>query len=376
MTVDAKRKFLINAAFVALIVVILYFIFRYLLIWLLPFVIGFACAIVLQRPVRFLTKKTKLPRALWSVVLVIVILTVFFLLLVFLGRQLYAQSAGLVSFLRNSLPGLREAFNSISDRFAGWMDRLPQSVAAALRSSPTQVFESAIGSVSTFLTDFARTVVMNVPGLLLTTLISIVACCFITNDYYKITNFILCQLPVRAQKVLLKSKRVFMENILKMLRGYLIIMGITFVELLIGFLIMGVDYAVTVALLIAILDVMPVLGVGTALIPWGIVELIMNKTGLGIGLLVLYVIIAALRNVWEPKIIGDQVGLPPIVTLIAMYLGLTLFGFVGLWGVPILTIIAAKLQESGMVRIWKDASPLSASVAEERKGKEKEKEKS
>ena len=74
---------------------------------------------------------------------------------------------------------------------------------------------------------------------------------------------------------------------------------------------------------------------------------------MGIGLIIIYIFITVFRNIIEPKIIGRQVGLPPLVTLIAMYLGLKLFGFVGLFTFPILIIITAKLQENGMIRIWR-----------------------
>lgn len=369
MNVEAKKKFMINTAFIALIAVLFYFALKYLMIWLLPFVIGFICALVLQKPVAFLSDKTKVPRGIWALLLVVIILTVIFGGVAFLGYRLYDQLLLLVSKLTDSLPAIQSSFGSLSTRFSGWLDNLSPNIAEAIRSSPAKLIESIITFLSGFLTDAAKTVIVNVPSLLLTTLISIVACCFITIDYYKITNFILCQFSVRTQKVLLKSKRVFTENILKMLRGYIIILGITFVELFFGFLILKIPYTATIALIVAIVDILPVLGTGTVLIPWGIIDLLMGNTTLGVGLLLLYAIIAVIRNIIEPRIIGKQVGLAPVVTLMAMYLGLNLFGFVGLWGVPIIIIILVKLQESGMIRIWKEGNSVAASVAEEQKSK-------
>ena len=357
VTLEAKKKFIINAAFIALLAVLLYFVLKYVVVWLLPFVIGFLCAMVLQWPVRVLSEKTRVPRTVWSIVLVIVILSLLFALIAVLGYELYNQSVALIKRLTADLPNLQGLLGSLNDRLSGLLNGLPKGIADSLRSLPEKLAANAssyLGSLARWLANLATNAVVNVPGLLLTTLLSIIACCFITNDYYKITGFILHQLPARAQQVLLKSKRVFVENIGKMLRGYLIIMGITCVELLVGFLILGISSPLTLALVVALVDVMPVLGVGTVLIPWGIIDLFMGKTFLGIGLLVLYLLIAALRNVWEPKIIGTQVGLPAIVTLMAMYLGLKLFGFVGLWALPILIIIVAKLQEAGMIRIWKN----------------------
>jgi predicted PurR-regulated permease PerM len=152
-----------------------------------------------------------------------------------------------------------------------------------------------------------------------------------------------------------------------MLKGYTIVILITFTELFIGFLILRIEYAAILALLIAVVDILPVLGTGVVLIPWALVDFAIGKPVIGVGILILYLVITLIRNVIEPKIIGEQVGLPPVVTLIAMYGGLKLFGFTGLWGLPVILIVLVNLQDAGMLRIWKDGTRISASVAEERK---------
>lgn len=366
MTVDSKRSFIINTVYIAIIAVLVYITLKYLTVFLLPFLIGFACALILQKPVNHLSKKTRIPRGILALIMVAVVLTCVFGLIALLGYQLYDQLSNLVAKLSVQIPGLQESFTDLGAGFSGLLQKLPAGLAQQIRDLPHQLADNAVAFLTDALTDVAAVIIVNLPSLLLTTVVSIVACCFITIDYYKITNFILCQFSIKTQKVLLKSKRVFTENILKMLRGYLIVMGITFIELFIGFLILDIPYTATLALIVAIVDIFPILGTGTVLIPWGVIDLLIGKTGTGIGILLLYVIITVLRNIVEPKIIGDQVGLPAVVTLISMYLGLQLFGFSGLWGLPILLIVLAKLQESGMIRIWKEGNRVSASVAEER----------
>jgi len=366
MTIETKKRFMINTAFIVLIAIAVYFALKYLTIWLLPFIIGFICAMSLQRPVNYLSQKTRLPRAIWSLILVALVLTILFGAIALIGYHLYDQLSNLVTRLSDLIPGLQEELGSIGARFSGWLDRLPDGLAQELRSAPEQLANNSVSFLTESLTDVAALIIVNIPSLLLTTVVSVVACCFITMDYYKITNFILNQFSLKTQKVLLKAKRVFSENILKMLRGYLIVMGITFLELFFGLLILGIPYTGVLALIIAVVDIFPVLGTGTVLIPWGVICLCTGKPGTGIGLLVLYIIITIIRNIIEPKIIGQQVGLPAVVTLISMYLGLNLFGFAGLWGLPILLIVLVKLQDSGMIHIWKDGSRISQSVAEER----------
>lgn len=151
----------------------------------------------------------------------------------------------------------------------------------------------------------------------------------------------------------MKSKRLFTENILKMLRGYLIIMCITFCELAVGLSVIKVDYAVAIALVIAVFDILPVLGTGGIMIPWVIIECIAGNWIRALSLFIVYAIITVIRNIIEPKIIGRQVGIPAIVTLLSMYLGLQLFGVLGMFAFPILIIIIMKLQENDLVHIWK-----------------------
>ncbi|MBR3844347.1 MAG: sporulation integral membrane protein YtvI [Clostridia bacterium] len=362
MTVDNKKNFIINTVYIALIAVLFYFALKYLAVWLLPFVIGFICALVLQKPVAFLSQKTRIPRGIWALVLVATILTALFGSIAFLGYNLYDQLLQLVTRLTDELPSIRESLGSLVGRFSGWLNNLPEGIASGIRTSPASLIESIIEFLSGFVTTLAKGAIVSVPSLLLTSVISIVACCFITIDYYKITNFILCQFSVQTQKVLLKTKRVFMENILKMLRGYILIIFITFIELFIGFLILDIPYTATIAFLVAIVDIFPILGTGTVLIPWAVIDLCIGKTGTGVGLLIVYVLITVIRNIIEPKIIGVQVGLPAIVTLMAMYLGLNLFGIMGLWAVPILVIVLVKLQDEGMLHIWKTGTCVAPSI--------------
>jgi predicted PurR-regulated permease PerM len=151
-------------------------------------------------------------------------------------------------------------------------------------------------------------------------------------------------------------------------RSYVLILGITFAELTLGLLILGVKRFVLIALLIAILDIFPVLGTGTVLIPWAVIALIQGSIGRGIGLLVLYAVITVIRQVIEPRIVGKHVGLHPLITLICMFVGTSLFGWIGLFGLPILMAILLELHNSGTLRVFRtmgeeetvQAQPLDA----------------
>lgn len=352
-SIEAKKRFIINTLFLAVICVIAYFVMKYLLIWLLPFVIGFLCSLVLQRPVRWLANKTKIPKGIWSVIFVTVILSIVFALISLVFFRLYTEITDFIKALNSMIPSLTEDFKALGLRISDWLDSLPGEVTDYVSTLPTELATSGVSLLSQGVSSIAKAVILNVPGLLVTVIISIVACCFMTARYGENTAFILRQLSSKNQAILLKTKNLFMENIVKMLKGYIIIMFVTFIELFIGFSLLRLEYALILAVLIALLDVLPVLGTGTVIIPWAVFELILGDFLKGIELLILYGVITVIRNIIEPRIIGKQVGLSPVVTLMSMYLGLNLFGVFGMFGLPVILIILVKLQEAQMIKIWK-----------------------
>ena len=145
-------------------------------------------------------------------------------------------------------------------------------------------------------------------------------------------------------------------------------MLITFLEVFIGLTVLGVRYAFLIALLTAVVDLMPVLGTGTVMIPWGIIDLIAGNYFMGIGLLVLYAIITVIRQILEPKIVGKYVGLYPLLALVSMYVGLKLFGLIGLFGLPLSIVIFDRLRRDGFINIGKNkkTAPESDATAVER----------
>ena len=133
-------------------------------------------------------------------------------------------------------------------------------------------------------------------------------------------------------------------------------MCITFVELSIGLSIIGIERAMLVALLIAIFDILPVLGTGGIMIPWVILSALGGDLPQALALLVLYVIITVIRNIIEPRIVGAQIGLHPVLTLMSMFVGNHLFGIVGLFGLPILLSLLRYLNDNGTISLF----PVSA----------------
>ena len=129
-------------------------------------------------------------------------------------------------------------------------------------------------------------------------------------------------------------------------------MLLTFVELSIAFLIFDIQPSIPLALMISLVDILPILGIGTIMIPWGIICLLTGDITLASIIFSIYAVITVIRQIVEPKIVGKNIGLPPIITLPAMFIGMSLFGIKGLFISPMIVTIVYDLNKNGLIKLW------------------------
>lgn len=244
----------------------------------------------------------------------------------------------------------------LSSGFEDILIKLDPTLMQAIRdmiSSLTESLGSIISSISSGVVVFISSTVTTVPTFFIIVIFSIIASFFFAMDYTNITTFITRQFSERASSIIFDVKDYIVGTLFKFIKAYSIIISVTFIELAIGLSILRVESAITIALLIACVDVLPVLGTGGIVIPWIIIELIRGDIGLAVGLTIIYVVITIVRNVLEPKVVGQQIGLHPIVMLMCMFIGVKIFGFLGLFVLPIIVIILKNLNDSGKIHIFK-----------------------
>jgi len=189
--------------------------------------------------------------------------------------------------------------------------------------------------ISEFVVGLVSDIISFVPSIFISTVIMIIATFFFVVDYDKINEFFDAKAPQKWRDNINAVKYYIRNTLLVVIRSYAIIMLLTFSELSIMFTVCGVKYPLVIATIIAIFDIMPVLGTGGIMFPWAIICVILGNYTLAIELVIMYVIVTVVRNYVEPKVVGEQLGLHPLVTLISMFIGLRLFGFLGLFGMPI-----------------------------------------
>lgn len=350
MNIDRKKTFLIHAAYYGCLVIIAWAFCKYLLTPLSPFIAGFVIAWFLHKPAKILAKKLHLFTRIPAFILTVVFYIVFFAALLIAGLQIISALEHFVPqipslYTRLIVPFITESFEMIEVHLAEY-DPSVVSVFDRIARELFAYLEKLIGSLSVSAVRLVSSVVTGLPTVILSVIVTVVSTFFISLDYDHIVSFMKSCLPRKMQSTVSETITTGLDSIRKVLGSYILIMMLSFAELSVGFLILNVPYAVGIALLVAVIDIMPILGTGLVLIPWALIAAVLRKFRMAIGVALLYIFMLAVRNVVEPRLVGKQMGLHPLVTLISMFVGLQLFGLVGLFGFPIALSLYLKFRNN------------------------------
>ena len=385
--IEKRRSFIINTVFVVIIVGLFYLAIKYALGIVWPFVVAFFLAMLLQRPVNFLSTKTPLKRGISSVIMVLFVLVIVGSILGLIIGRIVMELKGFFDYLlikMEDAPAFVDQIQAwLSDTFSFLPKSLHESIMTAtenflnrLMGIEAKASADAIQAESSGI-DFSLLssplgavwgTAKQIPMIAVGVLVCVVSCCFMTTDYRTLRDMILSQLSQKRQSAVIRTKQVTFSTLGKMGKAYSIILFVTFMEMLLGLSFLKLihvydsGYIFAIAFITAIVDIIPVLGTGTILIPWALWSLFTGDVGLGIGLLVVYAIISVIRQVIEPKLVASQLGLPPFVTIMAMYIGSQLFGFIGLFLLPITIMLLKVLNDEGVIHIFKKKAPVVEEV--------------
>ena len=334
---EKRREFIINVIYFAIMCAIVYICFAYLVPILLPFILGFLfayAAINISRSI--FTEDTKISRGVSLVLLYLAVVAILAVLISLGITKLGDFAKTLPAFYKNTLDPF---ISSLENSLISFNDSLPENIEVTLDSVADGVFEglkNILSSVTSGIVNITTSIISAAPELLISIIVLIVSSFYIVSDYENIIRWFATALPERV-RIVVKDIGDFCQNVLfKIVGSYVIIMFITFIELLIGLSLIGINNSAMWAFIISFLDILPILGVGTVLIPWGISMIIAKKALLGIEILILYVVMAFIRNIIEPRLVGTNLGLHPLVALVSMLTGVRLFGIAGMLGLPLI----------------------------------------
>ena len=319
---------------------------RYLLPVGLPFLLGGVMALAAEPGVRFLTGKLRLPRSLaagigvGTVFAVLVTLTT--LLLGLLLRQLRS--------LAGILPQMELTARAGLEALENWLMELAQrtspGVRAVLQRNVLQLFSSGaelLDRIAGLALELAGSLIGKLPDSALGVGTAVLSAFLISAELPRIRLWLGSRIPREKLEAVLSFFRKLRSTALQWLIAQLKLMGITYLLLTVGFFLLRVEYAPLWALAVTAVDALPILGTGTILVPWSLVCFLQRSSGKALGLLGLYALTALTRSTLEPKLVGRQLGLDPLITLIALYTGFRLWGILGMFLMPMLAITVLSM---------------------------------
>ena len=330
-----KRDFLVNTAYWAVIALAVYLGFEYLLPISVPFIFGLLIAWL----VVWLSGKLRCTNRFFRLGLTILAYGIMGLVIALLSVKSVSTLSGIIRWLPEFyelkiLPLVTLVYN--------WATQAIAMLDPALLSALEMLLEGVLSGLKNLIThlsgvtvDLISGLATGIPNLILSLLAMIFSTVFVVIDYERIAAFYVANTPKKVKNILNNIRIYLTDTLFVVIRSYALIMLLTFTELSILFSLFGIENAVLKASVIALLDIMPILGTGGIMIPWGVISLVLGYTKLGIQLLLIYVIVTVIRNYVEPRIVGTQLELHPIITLVSMFIGLRLFGFWGLFGLPV-----------------------------------------
>lgn len=316
----------------------------------LPFMLALLVALFLEPLIQLMMRKLKMNRVVAAVtastLFTLAVLGLFFLI----GVKIYSE---VMAFLRN-LPRFVEQANAIIQdlltRAQTAFDNMPEEVVVTIQNAADAGMSTLINALSSLSRSMLNLAAV-VPGLFIVFIVFIVALYLMTLGLNSMKQSFLAFFEESSRTQVSDVLDNLRSSIFGFIRAQFILSGLTYIVALAGLLILRVDYATVIALLIVIVDILPVLGTGSVLVPWAALNVAMGNYLLAVGLIVLFLFITAFRRMIEPKIIGNSIGLSPLSTLVSLWVGFELVGVIGVFLGPIVLIIYQAMRRVGLLQI-------------------------
>ncbi len=361
--IENRRSFIINFFYFAIFIGLYYFIVKYAFGYILPFVVAAALAVFLQKPVRKISSKLHIKaHGAVSIILVLLIVVLIVGVAALLGWLGARELKEFFDYLFSKFHSLNDVVVALEEFSVKITAKLPQGVGATVHEYLYDFFEKLSGESSVIDMSMlsaplsgAWSVVKGIPSVFLGVLVTVISCVFMTSEYDLIKGTLLGMMTESKGQKLISSKQTVTRGVGKLIKAYLTLMLITFSEMFLGLnllKIIGVydgGYIAVISFVTCVIDIIPVLGTGTVIIPWSIYSFATGNIGFGIGLVIIYCVITVLRQIIEPKLVANQAGLPAIATIMAMFIGARIFGAFGIVLLPLTVIVLKLMYDEGVI---------------------------
>ena len=353
---STKKKYfraLANVVLYAICVLLLIWVVPKLVIFFMPFIIGWIISAIANPIVRFIERKIKFKRKMTSALAIILILGAVFLLVYGVGYFLVTQGIGLFSSIPERWPEIKKEFDEVGEKINNFLKNLPGGTLSSLNNIGNSIEEyvsDLVGDLGTPTLNAVSHFAKSLPSAIIAVIMTVLSAYFFTTDHNSLMEKLEKFLPHSAydklQIVFCGMKRAVGGYFVAQFKIEIWVYFITFI----GLMILGIDYAGIIALGIGFLDFLPFFGAGLVMVPWAIVGFFNNNYFLAIGMLVVWGIGQLVRQIIQPKIVGDQVGLDPLPTLFLLFIGFEFGGMLGMIIAVPIGIIVVALYREGLFR--------------------------
>lgn len=336
MYLDKKKNFIINIFYYLVWLILAFLLFKLISVYFFPFVIGIIIAYSVQKPAVILSSKIKTNQHNCSAILSVSLFVLLVLFIAFIGWLLYLQLNEFAQMITNNEGEISDFLSSVFLKLEKMLLKSNDKSNNIFQNFFNDSIVSLISKISYIITNSVTSFVKRIPSFFIGVTITVVATYYMSKDYNRLVNFLKGIMDKENFNKIHEIKNIFFECCFKFIKGYFFLFIITLLELFIGFSLLKIRHSFLLSFLISMLDILPVVGTGTVLLPWAVLMLLKKEFYLGFGIIVLYITVTIFRNFIEPKIIGNQVEINPILSLVFIYIG---FKFGGVFGMITLPII-------------------------------------
>lgn len=351
-------KALTNLAVALVIFLLVILLLPRLLIFFSPFVVGWIVALIASPLVRFLEEKVKIKRKAGSAFVIIVVIGLVVLVLYLVGAKLVQEILSLIDSLPDIWLGLESEFSEIGNNLNVVYSRLPDNVQASISDMIQSVgtyLGEIFGQMSSPTIEGVGNFARQVPSMIIALIMALLSSYFFVAERESINDWFRRHMPAAVQT----NYRILRHSLVNAVGGYLKaqlrIEIWMYLLLVIGLTILQVNYALLIALGIAFMDILPFFGTGTIMVPWAIIKILSSDYKMAVGLLIIWGVGQLVRQVIQPKIVGDSLGMPPLPTLILLYVGYRLSGVIGMIVAVPIGLIVVNMYEEGAFETTKNS---------------------
>jgi len=346
---DYINKVLITIGIIIAIIVIPLLLY-YMLPLFTPFIIAYLLALMLEPMNKWLTRYKKISRILAVNMTYFLFLSILTLLSYFAITKITKQIIDLIQYIQNNLPIIETWLLRVNQQIQDFILSLPDDWKVKINQTLIDSFNhlasidwlSAIGLQTVSIT-------AAIPNFFIILLLILISLYLFSLNLPNVNHFVFHFFKEDTKE----KVDIILEDLRKATIGFIhaqiIISSITYIIIVIALVVLGVKYALAVALIIVVVDILPILGTGSVLVPWAIYALTTGNAFLAIGLIVLYMIIIVVRRIIEPKILGERIGLSPLTTLISLWIGFKVMGIIGIFVGPLVVILLKALIKAGFI---------------------------